>query len=218
MTEATPKPTETQVSKASLIKNLIFAIFIILAIFFCFMQFNKSQKLKDVNRAIELINQAREGNPVDYAKAQEALDILDELQEADFSDEKVIAEFVKTKSLCYSTLADSPDFDAKMSEQYMMKAYALDETNPDVPDALRAQFQGLTPEERMRRADIKQFAQQAAEEGAKMLERVEKGLPAEVKEVAEEAKEAAGDAAEEVKAAAADAVEEVKEAVEKAAE
>ena len=218
MTETTPKPTETKVSKASLIRNLIFAVFIILAIFFCFMQFNKSQKIKEVNSAIELINQARETNPMDFGKAQEALVILDELQEADFSDEKIIAEFVKAKSLCYSTLADAPEFDAKTSEQYMMKAYALDETNPDVPEALRAQFQGLTPEERIRRAGIKEVAKKAAEEGAKALERIDKGLPPEVKETAEEVKEATTEAVEEIKEAATEAAEEVKEAVEKAAE
>ncbi|MBO4620075.1 MAG: hypothetical protein J5654_08190 [Victivallales bacterium] len=217
-----PKVTKTEepkVTKANLIKNLIFALFIIVAIFFCFSQFNKSQKLKDLNRAIELLNQAREANPVDFGTAREVLAILDEYQEADFSNnEAAIAEYVKTKSLCYSTIAEAPDLDAKESEQYMMKAYALDETNPDVPDALRAQFQGLTQEERMRRADIKQFAQQAAEEGAKALERAEKGLPPEVKETAEEAKEAVSEAAKEIKEAASEAVEEVKEAVEKVAE
>ena len=70
----------------------------------------------------------------------------------------------------------------------------------------------------MRRAGIKEAAQKAAEEGAKTLERIDKGLPPEVKETAEEVKEAATEAVEEIKEAATEAAEEVKEAVEKAAE
>ena len=227
---------DPKASKASLIKNLLFAAFIILAIFFCFSQFNKSEKIKDVNRAIELLDQAREASPMDIGKAQEALAILDEYQEADFNDEKVIAEYVKAKSLCYSTLAETPDFDAKESEQYYLKAFALDETNPDIPEGLRGQFQGLSAEERAQRTEMKRVAQQAMEEGAKELQRMEKGLvnefqetaekakdtAAEVKETAEKAveqvKEAAKDAADEAKDAAENALDALKDAAEKAAE
>lgn len=215
MAETTPKAEDPKVSKANLIKNLIFALFIILAIFFCFSQFNKSQKLKDLNRAIELLNQAREANPVDFGTAYEALAILDEYQEADFSNnEAAIAEYVKTKSLCYSTIAESPEMDAKESELYLMKAYALDECNPDIPEQLIGQFQGLTPEERAARIAMREEAQKAMEEGAKELERMEKGITQAVDEV----KEAAADVVETAKDAAEDAAEAVKDAVEKAAE
>ena len=216
---------DPKASKASLIKNLLFAAFIILAIFFCFSQFNKSEKIKDVNRAIELLDQAREASPMDIGKAQEALAILDEYQEADFNDEKVIAEYVKAKSLCYSTLAETPDFDAKESEQYYLKAFALDETNPDIPEGLRGQFQGLSAEERAQRTEMKRVAQQAMEEGAKELQRMEKGLVNEVQGTAEKAKDAAAQTAAEVqetaekaKDAAAQTAAEVKETAEKAVE
>lgn len=209
---------DPKASKASLIKNLLFAAFIILAIFFCFSQFNKSEKIKDVNRAIELLDQAREASPMDIGKAQEALAILDEYQEADFNDEKVIAEYVKAKSLCYSTLAETPDFDAKESEQYYLKAFALDETNPDIPEGLRGQFQGLSAEERAQRTEMKRVAQQAMEEGAKELQRMEKGLVNEVQETAEKAKDAAAQTAAEVKETAENALEQVKEAAKDAAD
>ena len=216
---------DPKASKASLIKNLLFAAFIILAIFFCFSQFNKSEKIKDVNRAIELLDQAREASPMDIGKAQEALAILDEYQEADFNDEKVIAEYVKAKSLCYSTLAETPDFDAKASEQYYLKAFALDETNPDIPEGLRGQFQGLSAEERAQRTEMKRVAQQAMEEGAKELQRMEKGLVNEVQETAEKAKDTAAEvketaekAVEQVKEAAKDAADEAKEAAKDAAD
>ncbi len=218
MAENTPKTDDPKATNANIVKNLLFAAFIILAIFFCFSQFNKSQKIKEVNRAIELVNEAREANPNDYAKAQEALDILEALQEDDFSKEEVIAEYVKTKSLCYSTLADKPELDAKQSEQYYLKAYALDENNPDIPDVKRGQFQGLSPEEIFKRAGIRKAAEKAMEEGAKQLERMEKGISDEVKDAVEETKDAAADVAEETKAAAADAVEAVKETAEDVAE
>ena len=104
--------------------------------------------------------------------------------------------------------------DAKESELYLMKAYALDECNPDIPDQLIGQFQGLTPEERAKRIAMREEAQKAMEEGAKELERMEKGITQAVDEV----KEAAADVVETAKDAAEDAAEAVKDAVEKAAE
>ena len=215
MAESTPNATDPKASKAGLIKNIIFAVFIILAIFYCFSQFNKGQKIKDLNRAVELLDQAREASPVDFTLVNEAMNIIDGYQEADFSNnEEAISLYVKTKSLCLSTLAESPSLDAKESELYLMKAYALDECNPDIPDQLIGQFQGLTPEERAKRSAMREEAQKAMEEGAKQLQMMEQGIT----QAVDEAKDAAADAVDAAKDAAADAVEAVKDAAEDAVE
>ena len=59
-------------SNASLVKNLIFAIFIICAIIFCFKQLNRRSLLNELNRLTEMYNAAVEDEEnVDYGQLRE---------------------------------------------------------------------------------------------------------------------------------------------------
>ena len=199
------KPVAATKAKAALIKNLIFAVFIIVALFFCFKQFNKGQKIKELNRAIEMLSQACEASPVDYASVKLAEQIFENLSETDFTDEAAINAYVTNKSFCYSTLANMPDLSASESQKYYLKAYTLDESNPDIPELMRLQFKGMSLKE-------------AAGEAVESAKAAAKEAAVEVKEAAGEAVESAKAAAKEAGDQAKEAVEAVKEAVEKAAE
>lgn len=210
------KPVAETKAKAALIRNLIFAVFIIVALLFCFKQFNKGQKIKELNRAIELLNQAREASPVDYTSVKLAEQIFENFSETDFTDEETIRTYVTSKSLCYSTLGDMPDLSASESQKYYMKAYTLDESNPDIPELMRLQFKGMSLKEAAGEAveSATAAAKAAAAEVKEAAGEAFESAKAAAKEAAGEVKEAAGEVLESAKAAAKEAGDQAKEAVE----
>ncbi|MBQ4479628.1 MAG: hypothetical protein II943_03215 [Victivallales bacterium] len=137
-------------SNANLVKNLIFAVFIILAIFYCFNKLSKRNVINEANRAIAMYNDAvndkrTEDDGPNYVTLREAINVFEGLfGENDnntisekIDDENMINEINATWSKCYSLLAMDPSLSAEESDALFLKAYGKDDTNPDIPLQIR---------------------------------------------------------------------------------
>lgn len=138
--------------KATITKNILFLVFIVLAIIYCFGKYKESTRLKDFNKATEIYENASkladEGEPtslVEYALAREIFkDIYDRTEE----DPELNVEAQDMLARVYASMATCPQISAKMGEGYMLLALDACGACPLVSEPMRENFAKMTEDER----------------------------------------------------------------------
>lgn len=140
--------------KSIIVKNLLFGLFIILAIFFCFQKyFERAQQadlregMKLYDSAIEMLNSTETQDQAFLTFNQAETYFVDALESA--RDQKNALKATQMLAQCYAMMATCPNVNGEKTIEYYQKALAMDLDCPLINDVFRLKYApDLTPEMR----------------------------------------------------------------------
>lgn len=155
MTEEQKKNEKEQLSapgKSTIAKNILFLVFIVLVIIFCFCKYQASTRYKAFNNAGDIYNNALElsgaGDMTALAEFAKARSIYQKIYDNAKKDKELEVDAEYMLAQTYASMAACPQCSGRMTEGYMLLALETTGVCPLVDDPMRERIGGMTEEEK----------------------------------------------------------------------
>lgn len=147
--------------KSTIVKNILFLVFIVLAIVYCYDKYRAGNRYKAYNNAGDIYNSALElsgaGDASALAKFAEARSIYQKICDNSKNDKELNVDANYMLAQTYASMASCPQCSEKMAEGYMLLALETPGPCPLVDDPMRELIGGMTEEEK---TALREFVQE----------------------------------------------------------
>lgn len=153
--------------KSTIVKNILYLVFITLVIIYCFGKYRESNRYKAFNNARDIYDNAHvlaaNGDGASLAEFAAARDMYQKIYDSTRKDPELNVDAEDMLAKTYASMSGCPQVPARLVEAYMLLALETCGACPLVGDEMRAIIANMTDEEK---AAARKFA---CEEEARLL-------------------------------------------------